>query len=156
MGGLFSFLGGTFFRWAFGAALESWNKRQDHRHEVEMLAIQLQQDGQRHAWQQEAIQAQALAGVKVIEAESVSARDAAADAAFLAGVSGVNVASERTDFVGMWNAAIRPALATVSILLIAGNSIAPDRVILAGVVLEVVCAVLGVFVGGRIRATGTS
>jgi hypothetical protein len=154
MGGLLSFLASTAFRWLFGSLLEAWTKGQDHRHEVELLGLQLQQDAQRHQWQQEAIQAQAAAGVRVIEAQSVQAREQAADAAFLAAVSGVNAASERAGWVGGWNAAIRPALATVAILLIAGSAIAPDRVVLTGVVLEVVCAVLGVFIGGRIASTG--
>lgn len=154
MGGLISFLGGTAFRWIFGSILDAWSKQADHQRELETMRLQLEQDGQRHQWQQEAIAAQAAAGVKVIEAQAESAAAGAADAAFLAAVKGVNTAEERTDWIGAWNASIRPALASAGILLLVGQAIAPAHVTLTALTSELICAALGVFVGERIRVRG--
>lgn len=151
MSGLLSFLGGTAFRWLFGELIGFFKARQEHQQEIERMRLSLEQDAQRHQWQQEAIAAHAAAGVKVIEAQAQAAAGAAADAAFLAAVQGVGQASMRADWIGAWNAAIRPALATVGILLLVGQSLAPAHVVLSALVLELICAVLGVFVGERIQ-----
>lgn len=152
--GILSFLGGTAFRWLFGEVLGFLKQRDEHARELEMMRLQFEQDAQRHQWQQEAIQAQAAAGVKVIEAQAVAHAQAAADDAFLAAIAGVNTASQRADWIGAWNAAIRPGLATVSIVLLVGNAVAPSWVALSPLLLDLICAVLGVFVGERIRARG--
>lgn len=152
MGGLISFLGGTAFRWLFGELL-GWLKVRDERAaELAMLRLQHDLDRERHQWQQDAIAAQAQAGVRVIEAQSQAVAGAAANAAFLAAVQGVSTASARADWIGAWNASIRPALATVGIVLVAAQSIAPATVTLSPLVLELICAVMGVFVGERIHA----
>lgn len=154
MGGLLSFLGGTAFRWLFGSVLDQWNKYQDHKHEMALLTLQHNQDADRHKWQQEAIRAQAEAGIKVIEAQTVQASTAAAEAAFNLAVAGANAAQERKDWIGGFNALIRPELAQVGILLLVGNSLFPQHVTLTPVVLDVICAALGVFIGERIKAKG--
>lgn len=151
MGGLLSFLGGTAFRWLFGSIIDQWNKYQDHKHELEMLALQHQQDADRQKWQQDAIRLHAEMGIKVIEAQTIAASSAAADAAFNLAIGGVNEASKRDDWVGKFNAFIRPELAQMSILLLAGNAIWPQHVTLTPLVTEVICGVLGVFVGDRIN-----
>ena len=152
--GILSFLGGTAFRWLFGELLGYLKARDEHARELAMLQLQHAQDRERHEWQQEAIQAQAAAGVKVIEAQAMAHTQAAADDAFLAAVAGVNTAGQRADWIGAWNAAIRPGLATVGILLLVGNAVAPSYVTLSPLLVELICAVLGVFVGERIRARG--
>lgn len=154
MSGLISFLGGTAFRWLLGELLGWLKARDEHRAELERLRLQHEQDADRHRWQQEAIKAQADAGLRVIEAQTSAAGAVAADAAFLAAVQGVNTASQRADWIGAWNASIRPALATVGILLLVGQALAPSVVVLSALVLDLICAVLGVFVGERIRARG--
>jgi hypothetical protein len=152
--GLFSFLGGAAFRWLLGEALGFLKARDERKAEIERLRIEHEQDGDRHRWQQEAIAAQAAQGIRVIEAQATAAGAAAADAAFLSAVQGVSRAGERSDWIGAWNASIRPALATMGILLLAGNALWPSAVILSPLLLELICAVLGVFVGERIRARG--
>lgn len=154
MGGLISFLGGTAFRWLFGSVLDQWNKYQDHKHEMAMMTLQHTQDAERHKWQQDAIKAQAEAGIKVIEAETQKASTAAVETAFALAMQGVNEASRREDWVGGWNAVIRPLLATVAILLLAGESVAPGLIKLTPLFADVACAALGVFVGERIKARG--
>ena len=153
--GILSFLGGTAFRWLIGEALGWLKARDEHRAEMERMRFQLELDRDRHQQQQEAIAAHAAAGVKVIEAQTLSRASAAADDVFLAAVQSVGAAGQRGDWVGQWNAAIRPLLATVGILLIAANAFAPTVVVLSALVLDVICAVLGVFVGERIRQRGS-
>ena len=168
MGGLFSFLGGTAFRWLFGELIGFFKARQEHQQEIERLRLEHDLERERAQWQREAAQDAAAAGLRVIEAQSEAARGAAADAAFVAAVQAVGAVSEqagavaqRPGFVG-WlagfavalNAFIRPELAQVSILLIVGNAIWPQHVALAGLVGEVVCGALGLFVGERIRQRG--
>lgn len=155
MSGIISFLGGTAFRWLVGSLLDSWAKHQDHKRELDMMRLQLEQDAMRHEWQQQAIHAQAAAGIQVIEAQSVQGQAAAADLAFLSAVQGANAASNRPDWIGAWNASIRPALATMAILLLLGEALAPSVVTLSALTAELVCAVLGVFVGDRIRGHAT-
>lgn len=150
MSGLLSFLGGTAFRWLFGELIGFFKQRDEHKRELEMIRLQHDQDRERHTWQQEAIAAAAAQGIKVIEAQSVARAQAAADDAFLAAIGGVNEASKRGDWIGAWNASIRPGLATVGIALLVLESF--GAVILSALVLELICAVLGVFVGERIRA----
>ena len=152
MGGLLSFLGGTAFRWLFGEALDYLKRRQELANELELMRLSHEQDRDKHQWQQEAIAAHAAAGVKVIEAQAQASREQIADQAFLAAVQGVNTASQRKDWIGAWNAAIRPFLATVAIISLFGESM--GWMVLSALFAEVCCAVLGVFVGERIRARG--
>jgi hypothetical protein len=154
LGGLISFLGGTAFRWILGEVLGFMKARDDHRMELERLRLQHDQDRDRAQWQREAMSAAAAEGLRIIEAQSVASAARAADDAFLAAIGGVNDASKRADWIGAWNASIRPLLATVAILLIAGNALAPQYVVLSALVTDLICAVLGVFVGERIRHRG--
>lgn len=154
VGGLLSFLGGTAFRWVLGELFGFLKARQEHKTELERMRLEHEQARDRQQWQREAIEAAAAAGIKVVEAQSDAARGAAADAALLAAIGGVNEASKRADWIGAWNACIRPALATVAILLLVGNALWPASVVLSVLVLDLICAVLGVFVGERIRARG--
>lgn len=155
MGGLISFLGGTAFRWLVGELLGWFKARDERAAELAMLRLQHDLERERHQWQQDAIAAQARAGIQVIEVQSQAARDAAADLAFSQAVAGAAQAQQRADWIGAWNASIRPALATMAIVLIAAQALAPQAVVLTPLVLELICAVLGVFVGERIRARGT-
>lgn len=148
MGGLFSFLGGTAFRWLFGEALTFLSKKQEQAHEVEMRRLEHDLERERHQWQQEALRTQAEMGIKVIEAQAEMTERASAAEAFLAAVQGVNKAAERNDWIGAWNAAIRPFLATVAIICLVGESL--GLMTLSVLFAEVSCAVLGVFVGERI------
>lgn len=150
--GILSFLGGTAFRWLFGEALDFFKKRQELLHEMELMRLNHEQERDKHQWQQEAIRAHAEMGIKVIEAQSEADERRGAAEAFLAAVQGVNKASERQDWIGAWNAAIRPFLATVAIVALLGESM--GWMTLSALFAEVSCAVLGVFVGERIRARG--
>jgi hypothetical protein len=153
-GGLISFLGGTAFRWLLGEVLGFVKARDEHRAEMARMALQHEQDRDRAQWQREAMAAAAAEGLRIVEAQSVASASRAADDAFLAAIEGVNEAGKRTDWIGAWNACIRPLLASVAIVLLVGQAVAPSVFILSALTLDLICAVLGVFVGERIRANG--
>lgn len=153
MGGLLSFLGGTAFRWLFGEIFGFIKAKQEHAQELERMRLSLDQEAQRHKWQQEAIAAQAAAGVKVIEAQTEASARAMSDQMLLTTMQTMGTPSG-IKWIDGFNALIRPELAQVSIILLVGNAIWPQHVILTGLVGEVVCAALGLFLGGRIGATG--
>ena len=153
MSGIVSFLGGTAFRWLFGEIIGFFKARQEHQQEMARMTLSLQQDQQRHQWQQEAIAAQAAAGVKVIEAQAVAGAQHMNDQMLLTTIEQIGKPSG-VKWVDAFNAVIRPELAQVSILLLAGNALWPQHVALTGLVGEVVCAALGLFLGGRISSTG--
>lgn len=153
MSALISFLGGTAFRWLFGELMGILNKEQDHRHEQDMIRLNLEAEREKSALRTAEVRAAAQAGVTVVEAQAEAAHTAVLDQAWLSAVQGIDKPSG-VAWVDGWNKAIRPALASISILLIVGNAVAPSTVVLQGVVLEVVTAVLGLFIGGRISATG--
>ena len=153
-GGVLSFLGGTAFRWLFGEVIGFFKARQEHAQELERMRLSVDLERVRADLQRQAIQQAVDMGVRVIEAQSAAAAEKLAGEAFAAAVAGVNQAGLRADWIGAWNASIRPLLATVAIGLLVGQSLAPEHVVLSALVLELICAVLGVFVGERIRARG--
>lgn len=151
--GLISLFGGTAFRWLMGEALSLFKAHQDHRQELEMVRLNMDMERQRSELRKSEIQAAADAGVKVVQAQAEAAHQATMDQAWLSAVEGIDKPSG-IGWIDGFNKFIRPELAQVSILLLAGHAIWPDVVRLEGVVLEVVCGVLGLFIGGRIQVTG--
>ena len=149
---LFSFLGGSAFRLIFGAVMDWLNKRQDHDHEMELQRLQSELEASRHSRDMERIRLQS--DLKVTEVKimgDVAEQKAMADA-FL---EAVKATGQKTGvaFVDAWNASIRPAGASVSLLIWVGTMLA------AGLVLSefdrtLIAAFLGVFVGDRIHTRG--
>lgn len=150
---LFTFFGGTAFRWIFGEVIGLIKERDSDKREIERMRLQFEQDAQRQQWQQAAIKAAADAGLKLVEAKAEASREEWSDRAFLAAVGATSKPSG-IKWIDGFNALIRPELAQVSILLIVGNALFPTHVVLQGVVLEVICGALGLFLGGRISSTG--
>lgn len=153
MSALISFFGGTFARWLFAELLGIIKAREDRRGELEMLTAQQAIERERHEWQRQGIADAAAAGVKVVEAQREASAGDFADRMTLEALTQIGRPSG-VAWVDAWNGAIRPALATAAILLIVGNALAPGRVVLTGVVMEVVAGILGLYIGGRIHATG--
>lgn len=152
--GMLSFLGGTAFRWILGELFGFLKARDEHKAELERTRLQIELERERAILQRQAAQQAADLGVKIIEAKSEADTEAAAALAHLRAIEGVNKASERTDWIGGFNAIIRPELAQVAILLLVADAIWPDAITLTPLMLELFCAVLGVFVGERIRQRG--
>jgi len=146
MSALLSFLGGSAFRMIWGEVSIWLTKKQDHRHEMEMMQLQADLDARRHAMQLDAIREQAKAGVQVIEAQREAAVDEIETNAWLEAVRAtarpVGVA-----WVDAWNAVIRPGGATWALAMLTLDAFDVASV---NATTEAVCfAFLGLFVADR-------
>lgn len=116
MSAIISFLGGAAFRMIWGQLASMWSKRQDHKHELEMLRLQADLDDKRHARDCERLRLQSELGVKevVVQTDSDIARIEAS--AFMQASTRV---TERTGIyiADLWNSVIRPAAASISLYL---------------------------------------
>lgn len=149
---LITFLGGATARLVLGHLFDFLTKWQDSRNEIERLRLQGELDAAQHARNLEAIKVQAELGVKVIEAQTVShVTEAEADAF----VEAVKATGQRTGivWVDVWNGIIRPLLASVCIVLWI-SSLAERQFVLDDWDRALMSLALGIFVGGRIHATG--
>ena len=153
MSALLSFLGSAAARWLLGEVLAVWRQREDRRSEIAMMELQHRLDAERAQWQRQAVADAAAQGVRLVEAQAVAAQAQASDAMMLEAMRQLGQPSG-VKWVDGWNAAIRPGLATVSVLLLAGNAVWPDVVVVTGLLGEIVAGVLGLYVGGRVQATG--
>lgn len=146
---LFSFLGGTAFRLIFGGVMDYMNRRQEHRMEVERMRMQADLDRERAAQDMARVRLQAELGVKQIEVQGAYEIKGKEWDAF---TEAVKLTGKQTGvaWVDAWNAAIRPALATLAILAIGTDQIAHGWV-LTGFTQEIVAGVIGVFIGDRIH-----
>ena len=147
--GIFSFFGGTAFRWLFGEVIGFFKAKQEHAHEIAMMAITFEQEKGRADLQSRAIKEAADANVRVVEAKSAADSMMMSDKMMSDAIADIGKPSG-VKWIDGFNAFIRPELAQISIFLLVGNALFPEHVILTGVVLEVVCGVLGLFIGGRI------
>lgn len=113
---LLSFLGGSAFRAIWGEISQAWTKYQEHRHELALLEIQARMDADRHSRNLEAIRVQAELGVKTIEVQAEADAWRGEVEAFARGVE-LTGKSSGVRWVDAWNGCIRPALATLCMLL---------------------------------------
>ena len=150
---LTSFLSSAGLRWLLGEAVSMLKAKQDHASEIEMLRVQAELEAARADRQRQAVQDAAAAGIKLVEAQAVAGAGAAADAMLLEAMQQIG-RSTGVMWVDGWNGAVRPFLASASILLLIGSALWPAHVALTGLVGEVVAGALGLYVGGRVHATG--
>lgn len=113
---LLSFLGGSVFRMIWGEISSFVNKRQDHTFELERMRLQSDLDDRAHQRTQEAIKLQAELGVKTIEAQA-EANVMTAEAEAFANAMKDAFKPTGVYWVDAWNGAIRPAAATVALLM---------------------------------------
>lgn len=149
---LMTFLGGATVRLFLGHLFDLITKWQDQKNELARLTLQGQLDAAQHTRNLEAIKVQADLGVKVIEAQTEAQVTQAEADAF---IEAVRATGQRTGimWVDLWNGIVRPLLASMCIVLWVA------KIVGAGFVLdewdrELMGLALGVFVGGRIHATG--
>jgi len=149
---LMTFLGGATVRLFLGHLFDFITKWQDQKNELARLTLQGQLDAAQHTRNLEAIKVQADLGVKVIEAQTEAHVTQAEADAF---IEAVRATGQRTGimWVDLWNGIVRPLLASMCIVLWVA------KIVGAGFVLdewdrELMGMALGVFVGGRIHATG--
>jgi len=113
---LFSFLGGSVFRMIWGEVAGFVQKRQDHQHEKEMLELQATLEDKRAERQEKTIQLQHQLGIQQVQ---VAGDVEMAKAEYAAFVEAMKTANARTGIrlVDGWNASVRPAYATVALVL---------------------------------------
>ena len=140
-------------RWLVGELLGIFKAREDRRAEVEMIRLQADIAREQAERQRQAVADAAAAGVKLVEAQREASAGDMADRMMLAAVESIGRPSG-IGWVDAWSGAIRPALASASILLLIGSAIWPAHVVLSPLVAEVVCGALGLYVGGRISLKG--
>jgi hypothetical protein len=150
---LTSFLSSAGLRWLLGEAVGMLKAKQDRAAEIAMLRVQAELEAARADRQRQAVQDAAAAGVKMVEVQAAARYAEATDAMVLEALKQLDKPTGVV-WVDGWNGAIRPALASASILLLIGNAMWPQHVVLVGIVGEVVAGALGLYVGGRIHATG--
>lgn len=153
MTALISFLGSASLRWLLGELLGIFKAREDRRAEIDMLRLQADLERERAERQRLAVQDAAAAGIKLVEVQTSARAAAASDEMMLEALRQLGKPTG-VAWVDALNASVRPVMAYVSLLLLAGHAVAPEHIILTGMVGEVVGGVLGLFVGGRIASTG--
>lgn len=116
MSAILTFLGGGAFRAIWGEVSSYFQKRQDHKYEIERAKVQGELDAAQHTRNLEALKLQSELGIKTIgvQADADVARSEAE--AFREAMS---QAYKPTGIwiVDVWNGTIRPAFATVSLAL---------------------------------------
>lgn len=149
---LLTFLGGATVRLFLGHLFDFITKWQDQKNELERLRLQGDLDAAQHARNLEAIKVQADLGIKVIEAQTEAHVTQAEADAF---VEAVKATGQKTGIVlvDLWNGVIRPLLATMCIALWIA-SLVERKFVLDDWDRALMSLALGVFVGGRIHATG--
>lgn len=116
MGAIVSFLGGSAFRAVWSGISGYFDKRQDHKYEIERMHLQMTLDDAAAIRAQAAVKQQAELGIKTIGVQAdadVSRTEAAAFSAAMeraAQPTGIR-------WVDSWNGIIRPAYATCALLL---------------------------------------
>lgn len=149
---LLTFLGGATVRLFLGHLFDFITKWQDQKNELARLELQGRLDAGQHERNLAAIKLQADLGVKVIEAQTESHVTQAEADAF---VEAVRATGQKTGIVlvDVWNGVIRPLLATICIVLWIA-SLAERQWKLDDWDRALMSLALGIFVGGRIHATG--
>lgn len=149
---LVTFLGSAGIRLALGHLFDFITKWQDNKNELARLRLQGELDAAQHARNLEAIKVQAGLGIKVIEAQTESHVNQVEADAFL---EAVKATGQKTGvlIVDVWNGVIRPLLATICIVLWV-TSLATRHFTLDDWDRALMSLALGIFVGGRIHATG--
>lgn len=117
MTSLISFLGGNAFRMIWGEVSHWLTAKQDHKMEMERMALQSAGDAAEHARNLESIKLQADLGVKTIQVQSD------ADIANIEAGAWGEVVESTTRTIGVawvdaWNAIIRPGVATWAIAML--------------------------------------
>lgn len=113
---LLSFLGGATARAVIGHVIEWLKKKQDHLQEMDRLRLEAELDAGRHARQQETIRLQAelkVQEVKVVAEGAIGLEEAKA---FTAAQEALRQPTG-IKFVDGWNGSIRPAAASIAILI---------------------------------------
>ena len=116
MSALLTFLGGSAFRMVWGEVSAFVKNRQEHAQEIEMVRIQADIEAAKHERLQEALKVQHSMGIQTIQVQAEADLNRIDAEGFYKAVESSNKPSGVL-WVDGWNAAIRPAAATIVILL---------------------------------------
>lgn len=149
---LYSLLGGTAFRLILTFVMERYKDWQEFKIEKARIELQNKLENDQAERHVKMLTAQKLAGVSVIHAEKEVVADIVDTKSFDLAVKNLN---KPTGFkeLDAWNSAIRPTLATLCIILWV-LALAKRDWLLTPWDLELISAVLGIFIGSRISSTG--
>lgn len=113
---LFTFLGGAAFRYGLGRIIDWLEKRQDFLQEQKRLDAQERYDAARAERTNATIRLQAELGIQQVQIAGAAAVDLEAAKAF---TEAMKVANQPTGnvYIDAWNGSIRPAAASISILI---------------------------------------
>ena len=153
LSGLFSFLGGTAFRWIFGEIFSYLKSQQEHKQELELRRLDREIATAQAAERRLEIKEAAAAGVTLIQAQREATHENMLDKMLASAVEGVDKLSG-IPFVDGANKLVRPTVAYVAILMLVLESFFPNHIILKAATVELFMAFLGLFCGGRITSTG--
>lgn len=144
---LFSFLGGSAFRMIFGEISAWMTRKQDHQQEIERLQLQAELDAAQHGRNLESIRVQAELGVKTIEVQAEAALSQIETDAWAKLVESTTKTTG-IKWLDAWNGSIRPALATLAMLVVIGQ-IVVNGFALSDWDRELVAAILGIYLADR-------
>ena len=113
---LISFIGGSAFRMIWGEVAAFVKSRQDHRHELDLLTAQAQLEAQAFERNQSALRLQSELGIKIIQVQA-DADLGRIDAAGFYSAVGDSMKPVGVAWVDAFNAAIRPAAASICLVL---------------------------------------
>jgi hypothetical protein len=157
---LIAFLGGSAFRMIWGELSSHFSKSQEHSMEIERIKLQGELDASQHARNLEAITVQAGLGVKTIqvqaEAEVLSIRAQSESLVSQVEANGWFEAVKDTGksigiaWVDAWNSAIRPGVATWSIIMMTLGEF--GVIALSDNTLAISGAALGIYLADRTLA----
>lgn len=113
---IFTFLGGSAFRMIWGEASSYFNKKQDHKHEMDLMTLQSDLEDKAHLRQLESIRLQNELGVKLVESQRELAVSTEEAKAF---TEAMKDAFKPTGiyWIDAWNGSIRPQFAQLALVL---------------------------------------
>src|SRR3569623_1956931 len=114
--GILSFLGGSAFRMIWGEVASFFEKKQDHKQEVERLKLESDIDGQRHAREMARIKMQSDLNIQEVRLKGDIDQELGAIQGFIEAQKNFGQPTG-VKWVDAWNASIRPAYATVALTL---------------------------------------
>lgn len=131
----------------WGEVTSFLNKQQDHKHELERMKLQNDLEDRSHQRTQEALRLQSELGIKTIEAQAASNVMTAEAEAF---ANAMKDAFKPTGihWVDAWNGIIRPAAATLALVLWAAKLVQQGFAMQA-YDMEITGVVLGFFFADR-------
>src|SRR5574343_1173965 len=147
---LLTFFGVTAFRLIFGFVMEYVNRRSDQTLVIERMNMQAKLDAQKAAQSMALVRLQAELGVKQIEVQSAADMDLKSLDIFGQAVRATTVQTG-IKWVDAWNAAIRPALATIATMIIVFEFV-HGGFVANQLAQTIIAGAIGMFVGERIDA----